>query len=214
MKKTIVIALTLITTGSIGCASVETPKYKSIIVDGDFEIRDYSTVIVAETIVTGDFSEAGNRGFRPLADYIFGANTTRSEIAMTAPVTLSDTDEDESEEIAMTAPVGQSVTNEGYVVSFTMPETYTLDSLPQPKNPAVKLREIPAHRSAVITFSGTWSESRYQKKLIALQQWISQLSLSTTGKPVFARYNPPWTPWFLRRNEILLEVEPGDDPQK
>jgi len=206
MKNLSGIALALLVFGAGGCVSVETPKYETVLADGDFEVRRYSPSIVAETIVSGDFATAGNRGFRRLADYIFGGNTSRVDIAMTAPVSQTQTKGGGSEKIAMTAPVGQAATTEGYVISFTMPDSYTRETLPQPKDPAVTIREIPSHRAAVITFSGTWSESRYQEKLTALRQWMAQQKLIPQGEPVFARYNPPWTPWFLRRNEILLDV--------
>ena len=195
-----------------GCVSVESSKYAVIEGDHDFELRQYEPRIVAETVVQSDFSKAGNVGFRRLANYIFGENISQAKIAMTAPVGQSAA----SEKIAMTAPVGQRLAappsgaaagGDGeYTISFTMPSNYTLASLPKPKDPLVLIRELPAKKFAAITFSGTWSESRYQERLARLRQWLESHHLQAQGEPSFARYDPPWTLWFMRRNEILIEV--------
>ena len=122
---------------------------------------------------------------------------------MTAPVAQTA----KGEKIAMTAPVGQSNIGNKFVVSFTMPSSYTLASLPRPNNPEVVLREVPANKVAAITFSGFSSEDLYQTKLAKLEKWLQDESLRSSAPPVYARYNPPWTLWFLRRNEILINVE-------
>lgn len=185
-----------------GCVTVESPKYQVLQANEEFEIRQYNPVIVAETFVTSEFSDAGTIGFRRLADYIFGANTTQAKIAMTAPVAQTPA----SEKIAMTAPVGQTPARDGFVISFNMPAGYTLESLPRPRDSAVTLRQTSAQKVAAIKFTGTWSESRYHEKLAKLRQWMEKKSLQEAGPPTYARYDPPWTLWFLRRNEILVEI--------
>ena len=188
---------------TVGCVSTEIPKYEVIKSAGEFELRQYQTTVVAETVVDSSFDDAGNVGFRRLAKYIFGDNTTKAEIAMTAPVSQSA----KGEKIAMTAPVGQSIAGNKYVISFTMPASYTLQSLPRPNNPDVVLREVPGNKVAAVTFSGLSSESLYQTKLATLEKWLQSEKLRALAAPVYARYNPPWTLWFLRRNEILVSVE-------
>jgi hypothetical protein len=107
----------------------------------------------------------------------------------------------------MTTPVGQQRTAGGWMVSFMMPMSYTMDTLPVPNNPDVKLRRIPARRMACVRYSGTWSEKRYLRYLKELESWIAKNGFRTLGEPIWARYNAPFTPWFLRRNEVLIPVD-------
>jgi DNA gyrase inhibitor GyrI len=190
----------------LGCQpvlAVEEAEYSVIRSDGDIELREYSESIVAETIVDGDFEEAGNQAFRALFKYIDGNNRVQEEIAMTAPVAQ----EPRAEKIEMTSPVSQQASDSGWAVSFMMPASYTMDTIPEPLDPAVTIREIPPYRAAVIRYSGFWSEKNYRKHLDKLQQWIGSEGLDASGVPVWARYNAPFTPWFMRRNEILLRLE-------
>jgi len=182
--------------------ATEEAEYDVVQQDGDFELRDYATQVVAEVVVSGSFSRAGNSAFRPLFNYISGDNTVQAKIAMTAPVSQTA----QSRKIAMTSPVGQRASGDDWVVSFMMPAEFTMDTIPTPTDPAVKLREIPAHRMAVVRYSGRWTKKRYQSHLEALLSWVSAKDLVVSGEPVFARYNGPFTPWFMRRNEILLPV--------
>ena len=186
-----------------GCtAFVEEPAYKSVSEEGAFEVRDYPRVIVAETTVDATLEEAGGEAFERLFGYISGDNVSDAEIAMTSPVTQTGA----SESISMTAPVGQTKRNGGWVVSFIMPASYTLESLPKPTDPKVALREVPSRRIAVIRYSGTWSAERYRDHLEKLESWMDKQRLEASGDPIWARYNPPFTPWFLRRNEIMIPV--------
>lgn len=182
--------------------ATEEAEYELLQQDGDFELRDYAPQIVAETVVSGSFSRAGNSAFRPLFNYISGDNTAQAEIAMTAPVSQTASGQD----IAMTSPVGQRASGDDWVISFMMPAEFTMDTIPTPADPAISLREIPAHRTAAIRYSGFWSEKRYQSHLDELRSWAEAQDLTVIGDPVFARYNGPFTPWFMRRNEILLPV--------
>lgn len=181
--------------------AVEEAKYTVVAAEGDCQLRDYAACVVAEVVVQAGVEEAGNQAFGPLFRYISGENTTRGKIAMTAPV-----GQEAREKIAMTAPVGQEETPQGYAVSFMMPASYTLESLPVPTDPAVRLRQVPARRMAAIRYSGTWSASGYQRHREELEGWMKARGLVPTGEAVWARYDPPFMPWFLRRNEVLIPV--------
>lgn len=182
--------------------AVEEAEYTVTVKQDDLEVRDYAPSIVAEVIVNGDFEDASSEAFRTLFNYISGKNTAQSKIAMTAPVSQKA----EPEKIAMTSPVGQRKSGQGWAVSFMMPASYTMDTIPVPENPSVALREIPAHRAAAIRYSGVWSEKAYKKQLLILQEWMKSQKLEPIGEPVWARYNAPFTPWFMRRNEILIPL--------
>jgi hypothetical protein len=193
-------ALLLLLASGTALATEEPPH--AVLRAGDtFEVRRYEPYLVAETLVTGSAEDAGNQGFRVLAGYIFGKNKGAREIAMTAPVAQTPT------RIAMTAPVAQSPEAGGYVVQFAMPPEWTLATLPEPTDPAVRLRAVPARTVAVIRYSGTWSQERYAEHLARLEGALAEAGVRWRGEPVWARYDPPWKPWFLRRNEIWLELD-------
>ncbi len=183
--------------------AVEEPAYRVLQRLDGAELREYVPTVVAEVSVSGPANDAGNQGFRLLAGYIFGNNRGDRKIAMTAPVTQSI----EPAKIAMTAPVTQVPAGDGtYLVQFTMPATYTLDTLPEPTDPRVRLRAQPAARYAVIRFSGFWTDANYQEQLASLRRIVDAAGLKPVGEPVYARYDPPWIPWFMRRNEIWLRL--------
>jgi hypothetical protein len=178
-------------------------------------VRQYAPILIAETIVEGDMDEASNKGFRKIADYIFGNNRASqtgnaAKIAMTAPVTV----EPQSEKIAMTAPVTVSAnaSNMGdakqWRVHFVMPSQYTLANIPKPKNDAVTLKEVPGKTYAAHTYSGFNTLARVQSKINDTLEWAQRKSLKVIGSPQLSRYDPPWTLPMFRRNEILLEVSP------
>lgn len=181
--------------------AIDEPVYAVTRTDDAFEVRRYEPYVVAETVVNGAAEEAGNQGFRILAAYIFGQNKGARKIEMTAPVAQTST------KIAMTAPVAQSTTSDGYVVQFAMPREWTLETLPEPTDARVKLRTMPARTAAVIVYTGTWSQTNYEEHLKKLQDALEKADLKWHGAPIWARYDPPWKPWFLRRNEILLELD-------
>jgi SOUL heme-binding protein len=189
--------------GLIGLGGIERAKYAVVTKQGAFEVRQYAPQIVAETVVDTDFDEAGNLAFRRLYGYISGKNRTKESIAMTAPVEQ----QRNSEKIAMTAPVAQVQTGSRYAVSFLMPTEYTLETLPEPLDPSVTLREIPTRKMAALRYSGTWSQKRYEQKKESLERFITDRDLNVTGPATFARYDPPFQLWFLRRNEVLIPVE-------
>lgn len=188
--------------------ATEEPKFSLIEKSGDFELRSYKPMIIAETMVEGSLGEASNAGFRLIAGYIFGGNKSRQDassekIAMTAPVTV----EQSSQKLAMTAPVVVESKGDRWRVHFVMPAGYTLNSLPIPDDPRVSLREIAEHKTAVIVFSGFAGEDKVKDKTAELSDWIISKGLTPTATPQLARYNPPWTLPFLRRNEILIDVK-------
>ena len=187
------------------CATVgiEKAKYEVIDKEGKFEIRQYKPQIVAETIVDSSFDEASNIAFRRLFKYISGNNRTKESIAMTAPVNQKDS----SEKIKMTAPVNQQSYEGKYIVSFLMPSKYTMETLPEPLDTNINLRLIPAHKAAAIRYSGTWSKKRYLEHRNLLDNFIKRKGLKINGEEIFARYDPPFQLWFIRRNEVLFPVE-------
>ena len=187
-------------------SNVEHPKYALVERSGAIEIRDYAPMIVAETEVTGERREAISKGFRLIADYIFGNNTAAQKVPMTAPVT-----QQSGEKIAMTAPVTQQGNGNSWLVRFVMPSGYTMDTLPKPNNPAVELKKIPTTRYAVIRFSGMGSEGSLKSHTKRLTDFLGAKKLTPLSPPTYAFYNPPWTLPFLRRNEVLVEI--GGTPE-
>ncbi len=188
----------------VGIRTEESPRYQVIETTGNIEVRTYAPRIVAKTSVPGNFTSAQKKGFKLLADYIFGKNEKQEKISMTAPVTQS---APKNEKIEMTAPVMMTQTGASQVMTFTMPRKYTLDSLPKPLDPQVVLERIPAQTYGVIRFSGVWREETNQIKAKELVDWINQKGqYEVISEPIFAGYNPPWTLSFFRRNEVLLEL--------
>jgi len=181
--------------------AIEEPRFKVLEQDGSFELREYSPYIVAETRVEAGFEDAGSIAFQRLFRYISGDNIAQQKIAMTAPVTQS-----RGEKISMTAPVSQVADGNAYLVAFTLPSTYTLATAPQPLDPTVRIRAVPAQLIACWRYSGRWTASNYRDHEALLRERIKARGLITRGAPVLARYNPPFTPWFMRRNEVLIPV--------
>ena len=188
--------------------AIEEPSYEVIEQTGNFELRVYPPMIVAETLVAGSMNAASNAGFRAIAGYIFGGNTSQSgapeKISMTSPVTMKPA----SEKIDMTAPVSTQAADGQWRVQFVMPGKYTMETLPTPDNPAVDLRELQEAHYAVLRFSGLVGERNMQKKIAELMQWVREKGIRPDGTPELARYDPPWTLPFLRRNEIMIRYQP------
>ena len=203
-----VIAFSFATLISEGLAmAIEEPDYDILENAKDFELRRYDSYLVAETFVEEDFDDAGNEGFRRLFAYISGENRKKASISMTAPVSQ----EEDYEEIAMTAPVVQQREAGKWRVTFVMPSEYTLETLPEPLDERVKLKKVEGKLVAALKYSGTWSRKRYEQKREELESLIQKRGLTLAGEPVFARYNPPFMPWFLRRNEVLITVYRPDN---
>lgn len=203
LKKILLCTLFLITIVKGVAMATEEPPFKSVFKDGAFEIREYPPLIAAEVTVSGARSEAVSAGFRLLAGYIFGGNTRKQSIAMTAPVVQS---EALNEKIAMTAPVTQIPDPAGWVIRFIMPASYTLETLPTPNDQKVRLTPLAPIRMAVVSFSGLVDDGDVEKQTALLRAFVASQTLTAVGVPSLARYDPPWTLWFLRRNEIMLEL--------
>ncbi|HYN30923.1 MAG TPA: heme-binding protein [Dermatophilaceae bacterium] len=171
-----------------------------------FELRRYPASVVAEVVVDAPFGDAGNRAFRTLLGYLTGRNRSRQGIAMTAPV-LQAPATGAPQKVAMTAPVLQQPDADGrHVVAFVLPAAMTLDAAPEPTDPGVTLREVPEHLAAASRYSGRWSETAYREHEAALLDAVHAAGLTPVGAPRFARFDPPMKPWFLRRNEVVVEV--------
>ncbi len=183
--------------------ATEEPKYAVLEKEPPFEIRSYAPMIVAEVQVEGDLDEASSQGFRLIAAYIFGQNQASEKIAMTAPVTVEEKIP-QSAKIAMTAPVGIESNAGKWTVSFVMPAEFTMETIPKPINPQVQLRQIPAVKKAVVGFTGFYNDKKVAEKTLELEQWMKMRNLVGASAPNFARYNPPWTLPFMRRNEVMI----------
>jgi hypothetical protein len=206
-------------------AGTEQPPYEVVGRVGDAEIRRYAPQIAAEAVVEGPVETARNEGFRRVAGYIFGDNTAKASVAMTAPVVQGREAAGGSQSIAMTAPVVQARAGrseaiamtspvvqqpagaESWSIQFIMPSKYTLATLPQPNDPRVRLVEIPARTFAVVRFSGLGREDAVARHEKALDAALAGSSWRAVGEPVTWYYDPPWTVPFLRRNEVARPVE-------
>lgn len=185
--------------------AVETPEYEVLRHDGPFELRRYEGYLTANVRVTaGDYGRAMNAGFNPLADYIFGNNHVADRISMTAPVTAGRIC---CKKISMTAPVTARQSEDEYVISFTMPSGYSMDTLPRPNNAAVSIEPVGAHLAAVGQLGGNFSGNKAVQAQHQLESWIGEQGLAAVGEPIVAQYDPPWKPGFARRNEIMIVVE-------
>jgi len=201
--RTVLFALMGAVIVSTAAMATEEPQFTLVVRDGAIEIRDYAPHIVAEVTVDGDRRGASSRGFRPLANYIFGGNQPRAEIAMTAPVTSQQS----GTQIAMTAPVTRQPDQDGdWTVAFIMPSDWSMQTLPVPDDPSVRLREQPARRIASIQFSGQMSAPRAEAHLVELLTYLDAQGATPVSAPTFAAYDPPWIPGPFRRNEIWLEL--------
>ena len=181
------------------------PPFTVKMMEGDFSVRDYPALIVAEVSVEGDRSSAASKGFRLLAGYIFGGNIRKASIAMTTPVLQEPAG---GAKIVMTAPVLQSGGGKTWKVRFVMPEGSTLENLPKPISSKVRLLAQPRTQMAVVRFSGLIWPSRIAAKTAALEDFVRSHHLKSIGPASLAQYNPPWTLWFLRRNEVMIPVAP------
>jgi SOUL heme-binding protein len=184
-------------------AAVEEPRHEVLrALDERVELRRYASYVVAEVVLNTPAADAGSQAFPILAGYIFGKNKGERKLAMTAPVTQTAV----PVKMAMTAPVTQQAAADGTRVQFVLPADVTLATAPEPLDSRVRLREEPAATWAVIRYSGTWSQARFEEQLAALRSRVAEAGLAPAGEPVWARYNGPLTPWFMRRNEIWLAL--------
>ena len=198
-----------------GCVTggIEEPKYDVVARHDDMEVRAYAPRLLAETVVDGSFEKALSEGFRRIAGFIFGKNKPGKEVAMTAPVEVipnsreTNSNETDSAKIAMTAPVTQQASASGkWTITFTMPASYTMESLPKPVDDRVTVRQLQPMKYVALRFGGFNTRSNVDESIARLRKLAAAQGFKLRGEPVYARYNPPWTPWFWRRNEILIEL--------
>ena len=191
----------------VGINNVEEAAYTAVIKDDPFELRDYDPMVIVETTIDDDFENAGDKAFRRLFAYITGDNVTNSEISMTAPVIADPAGTSSGTDIAMTAPVLQEYSQGGWRYAFVLPADLTLETAPKPIDDKVRLAQVPGKKVAVIQYSGFWSEDSMQEKTSELNDWFSANNLTARSEPRWAGYNPPWTIPFLRRNEVMIDVQ-------
>jgi hypothetical protein len=189
--------------------AVEEPEYRVTRAEDAFEVREYPALLAAEVTVGGERSAAVSAGFRLLAGYIFGGNQRRQSIAMTAPVLQAAAP---GENIAMTAPVTQTASAGAWIIRFMLPRSYTLDTLPKPNDAQVHITTLAPARFAVVRFSGLAREDDIALQTAALNGFAGRHQLRANGAPTLARFDPPWTLWFMRRNEIMLPLRPEGAP--
>lgn len=201
------IALCLATVHAASVA-IEEPEHEVELrlESGQVEVRRYAPYVVAQVRVDGPASRADSEGFRILAGYIFGRNRGERRLEMTAPVTRAAA----GAKLEAAVPVTRSgeAQGQGYVMQFVLPRAVTLATAPEPIDPRVELREVPGRRIAAIRYSGTWSQANHDEHLERLRAALRAARLEPAGEPTLARYDGPMTPWFLRRNEIWLPLEP------
>jgi SOUL heme-binding protein len=189
--------------------TIEEPQYTVLEKRDGYEIREYAPYILAKTTVTGSYDEATSKGFRIIADYIFGNNVKKESIAMTTPVLES---KDVSEKIAMTTPVLETASeNNERTIAFVLPSKYTLETLPTPSNSAVTLTEVPTRKVAALTFTWYASANRMETKKTLLKSYLKRDAITVAGEAETARYNPPLSMPLILRNEILIPIEHPSD---
>jgi len=198
MRQSVFASFVLLCSLSAPVAALETLAYEVLKTAGDIEIRRYAPHLLATVKVDGKFSKAGSQGFRPLFDYISGKNSGAEKIAMTAPVLQQGESSNESQQ-------------DQWLVSFVVPSEFDQQDVPTPSDDVVQITPQPGLVVAAIQYSGGWSQANYDVHEQQLLAGVEDMNLSACGTPRWARYDPPFMPWFLRKNEILIPLcEPSN----
>jgi DNA gyrase inhibitor GyrI len=192
LRTFLLVGVGLLSGGSV--LAYEEPQYTVVTTYDDFELRQYEPYVVAEIRTTGDFDEIGNQAFRKLFRFISEDDRPQGKISMTVPV--------------IQQPLPEESDQKSYRFAFVMPAAYKLEDLPKPDDATIEIKNIPARLLVARRYSGTWSQERYRKNEKILTEATIKAGLTPVGKPIFARYNAPFSLWFLRRNEVLIEVVP------
>ena len=202
MRRLVLLCVALFLGGPL--MAIEEPAYAVESRSGDIEFRRYAPFVVARTTLPAEMerTDAANAAFFILFKYIQGANTTKTSIAMTAPVL-----QEKGTEIAMTAPVIQEEGSDGWRVAFVLPAEFNLDNAPVPTDERVKLELVPERRAAALQYSGRWTEANVARHTERLLQGIKDAGASASGRVETAYYNAPYVPPFMRRNEVIVTVD-------
>jgi hypothetical protein len=205
MKKLIAFFTTILLSAcsTFGIRSSEEPNYQVLNDAGPFQIRHYPSLVVAQTEVNADYKNASGLAFQRLAGYIFGKNKKQQSITMTAPVIQ----EQQAERLSMTAPVMQQKLGAVWVMTFLLPQGYTLLTAPEPLDSSVLIQEIPDKKVATVRYTGSLSEQGIEEKSTEIIDWLIQQHYKAISPPRSAAYDPPWTLPFLRRNEVHIDIE-------
>lgn len=211
-KSGLMIVIVLIILGIIWVAysylsvrGIEHPKYTVLTKHGGYEIREYDPFLSAEVVVKGTQKESLSKGFKMLFDYISGNNRSQESVKMTAPVTQQQAEM--SERIAMTAPVMQEQGEDSYIVSFMLPGSLTSDTAPVPLDSSVRIVKRERKKVAVLRFEGYATENKIKKKQARLTELLQKDGYRIGSSFHLALYNPPWTPPFMRRNEVMFDIQ-------
>ncbi len=205
MKKLITVLTTICLSACsiFGIRSANEPHYQVLTEEGAIQIRHYPSLVVAQTEVNADYKNASGLAFQRLAGYIFGNNKKQQAITMTAPVIQ----QQQAEKLTMTAPVMQQKSGAVWVMTFMLPQGYTLSTAPEPLDSAVLIQETPNKKVATLRYTGSLSEQGIEQKSAELTDWLSHQHYQTISPPRSAAYDPPWTLPFLRRNEVHIDIE-------
>ncbi|HKL48624.1 MAG TPA: heme-binding protein [Desulfuromonadales bacterium] len=190
-----------------GVMAYEEPDYTVLETRESFELRRYAPFLVAEMLVSGGFDEAGSRAFGRLFDYISNDERPEGKISMTVPVIQQPVAQEKASDSGSGGTERQAEQTTTYRFAFPMPSEYTREELPAPADERIRIRQTASRVLAARRYSGTWSEERYRKNEEILLEAIEEAGLKAIGEPIFARYNAPFSLWFLRRNEVLIEVD-------
>ena len=196
--------------GTTLAMAIEEPAYDVIRKFGDVEIRQYAPYVVAEVLVDAPADKAGNQAFPILAGYLFGNNKDATKLSMTAPVIQART----PGTVEPTALLPLRSEADSYLVQFVLPKGLSTQSAPVPKDERVRVRDVKTIQVAVIVYSGRWTTGNYEEHLAKLMATLAEKGIPWKGEPAYARYNPPFTPWFMRRNEIWLTLGSIEGPVK
>ena len=205
MKILYILFLTILMTSCsvMGIRNYEEPNYEVTVQEDQFEVRQYSDVLVAQSTSPGTYKESSGKNFDRLAGYIFGKNIANEKMEMTTPVLQ----EQQSEKMDMTVPVYQQQSDANWTMTFVLPAKYTIDTAPKPLDENVTVKVLPEVQVATLQFNGRMNEENIQKNTQMLEDWINQKGFNTVASPYSAAYDPPWTLPMLRRNEIQIPIE-------
>ncbi len=171
----------------VGVRHSKEPDYQLLSTDGNIQIRLYPAILTAETLIDADYAASGSLGFKRLAGFIFGENHS-------------------AQQLAMTVPVSRQAVDKQWLMSFVMPAAQTLETLPKPINPDIAIKEIPARKVAVLSYSGSLTLDSITHNSQLLLNWLDSRQIQAVSEPRSAAYDPPWTLPQLRRNEIHIDI--------